>query len=75
MARKDIVWVIEDDRSLRWVLEKSLLQADMTVRCFDSAIDIIEILDRQQPDVIITDIRMPRHGKMPPRSPGRYARS
>src|SRR3989344_4250884 len=59
MARQDIVWVIDDDRSIRWVLEKALSQADMTVKSFDSANEIAELLDRQRPDVVISDIRMP----------------
>ena len=54
-----IVWVIDDDRSIRWVLEKALTQADMTVKTFDSANEIADLLDRQQPDVVISDIRMP----------------
>ncbi len=54
-----IVWVIDDDRSIRWVLEKALTQAGMSVKTFESANDIADILDRQQPDVIVTDIRMP----------------
>ncbi len=59
MARQDIIWVIDDDRSIRWVLEKALGQANMLVKSFDSANDIGDLLDRQQPDVIISDIRMP----------------
>lgn len=59
MARQDIVWVIDDDRSIRWVLEKALSQADMTVKSFDSANEIAELLERQRPDVVISDIRMP----------------
>jgi two-component system, NtrC family, nitrogen regulation response regulator GlnG len=59
MVRQDIVWVIDDDRSIRWVLEKALTQADMTVKTFDSANDIAELLERQRPDVVISDIRMP----------------
>jgi two-component system nitrogen regulation response regulator GlnG len=59
MARPDIVWVIDDDRSIRWVLEKALTQAGMSVKTFESANDIADMLDRQQPDVIVTDIRMP----------------
>ncbi|MCR4302448.1 MAG: nitrogen regulation protein NR(I) [Sulfuricaulis sp.] len=59
MARQDIVWVIDDDRSIRWVLEKALTQADMTVKTFDSANEIAELLERQRPDVVISDIRMP----------------
>jgi len=59
MAKQDIVWVIDDDRSIRWVLEKALSQADMVVKTFDSANEIADLLDRQRPDVIISDIRMP----------------
>ena len=59
MARQDLVWVIDDDRSIRWVLEKALEQAGMGVRAFDSANDIGDTLDRMQPDVVLTDVRMP----------------
>ncbi len=59
MARQDIVWVIDDDRSIRWVLEKALTQADMAVKTFDSANEIAELLERSRPDVVISDIRMP----------------
>jgi two-component system nitrogen regulation response regulator GlnG len=59
MARQDIVWIIDDDRSIRWVLEKALSQSDMTVKSFDSANEIAELLDRQRPDVVVSDIRMP----------------
>jgi two-component system nitrogen regulation response regulator GlnG len=59
MARPDIVWVIDDDRSIRWVLEKSLEQTGMSVKSFESAADIPELLERMQPDVIVSDIRMP----------------
>ncbi len=59
MARQDIVWVIDDDRSIRWVLEKALTQADITVKTFDSANEIADLLERQRPDVVISDIRMP----------------
>ncbi len=53
------VWVIDDDRSIRWVLEKALQKADMRVSCFASGAGILEALAREQPDVILTDIRMP----------------
>ena len=59
MAVKDRVWVIDDDRSIRWVLQKALEQADITVECFESADSIPELLDRKRPDAILTDIRMP----------------
>ncbi|MFQ5994300.1 MAG: nitrogen regulation protein NR(I) [Acidiferrobacterales bacterium] len=59
MDRQGLVWVIDDDRSIRWVLEKALERARLSVRCFPSADDIPTLLDRQRPDVIITDVRMP----------------
>lgn len=59
MSRQDIVWIIDDDRSIRWVLQKALEQAGLSVQAFDSGNEIAETLDRMQPNVIITDIRMP----------------
>jgi len=59
MARQDSVWVIDDDPSIRWVLEKALQKADMAVRSFESGSTVLEALERHQPDVILTDIRMP----------------
>src|SRR3990172_3171407 len=59
MNSMDSVWVIDDDRSIRWVLEKALTGAGLTVRSFDSANDIERHLEREQPDAILTDIRMP----------------
>ena len=53
------IWVIDDDRSIRWVLERALKQAQMDVRSFDNADDALHALERSQPDAIITDIRMP----------------
>jgi len=59
MARPDMVWIIEDDQSIRWVLQKALEHAGFAVRTFDSANEIGDTLDRTQPNAIITDIRMP----------------
>jgi two-component system nitrogen regulation response regulator GlnG len=59
MSKDCSVWVIDDDRSIRWVLERALQRADMQVTSFSNAVAILEMLDRQQPDVIISDIRMP----------------
>lgn len=59
MARPDIIWVIDDDASIRWVLQKALEAEGMTVTAFESANEIDELLDRKRPDVIVTDIRMP----------------
>lgn len=59
MAREPKVWVIDDDRSIRWVLDRALRKAEMHVTCFSNGVGIIEALQREQPDVILTDIRMP----------------
>ncbi len=53
------VWVVDDDRSIRWVLEKALQRADMEVTCFEDGNSLEARLQQHQPDVIITDIRMP----------------
>ena len=59
MTEANQVWVIDDDRSIRWVLEKALTKADMQVTSFSSAAGVMEALERAQPDVIISDVRMP----------------
>ncbi|HEY0720006.1 MAG TPA: nitrogen regulation protein NR(I) [Gammaproteobacteria bacterium] len=59
MTKQAKVWIIDDDRSIRWVLEKALKQADMVVSSFDSADGALKALKRDVPDAIITDIRMP----------------
>ncbi len=59
MARDRTVWVIDDDRSIRWVLEKALQRADCEVSCFRDGNGVMDALSREQPDVLISDIRMP----------------
>ncbi|WP_375740553.1 nitrogen regulation protein NR(I) [Pseudomonas boanensis] len=59
MSRSETVWIVDDDRSIRWVLEKALQQEGMTTQSFESADSLLGRLNRQQPDVIISDIRMP----------------
>lgn len=53
------IWIIDDDASIRWVLEKALKQADMQVSSFETADDALSALGQSTPDTIITDIRMP----------------
>ncbi len=59
MSAKENVWVVDDDRSIRWVLERALSKADMDVSSFEGATGLIEKLSKQQPDAIVSDIRMP----------------
>ena len=53
------VWIIDDDKSIRWVLEKALQQANITTRVFEQAEPALVQLRREHPDAIISDIRMP----------------
>ncbi len=56
---KETIWIVDDDRSIRWVLEKSFKQADIEVRSFEEPNSLLVALERQRPDAIISDIRMP----------------
>jgi two-component system nitrogen regulation response regulator GlnG len=59
MMSRGAVWVIDDDHSIRWVLERALVQEGMHVTSFESGNGIVEQLSTERPDVIISDIRMP----------------
>ncbi len=53
------VWILDDDRSIRWVLEKSLNTAGLATMSFDNGEELLQGLRHGAPDVIISDIRMP----------------
>jgi two-component system nitrogen regulation response regulator GlnG len=53
------IWVVDDDESIRWVLEKGLEESGMDVQTFDSANKVIKRLETENPQLILTDIRMP----------------
>jgi len=53
------VWIVDDDQSIRWVLEKALARAGMPARCFSGGADMLEALGEERPSVLVTDIRMP----------------
>ncbi|MDO8350460.1 MAG: nitrogen regulation protein NR(I) [Gallionella sp.] len=53
------VWIIDDDRSIRWVLEKSLARADIEFKSFATADDALRALSHDLPQVVLSDIRMP----------------
>jgi len=53
------VWVVDDDQSVRWVLDKALRQANMETRSFERAEHLLEAIAHSEPDVLITDVRMP----------------
>jgi two-component system nitrogen regulation response regulator GlnG len=59
MAEQHHVWVIDDDQSIRWVMERALQQAQFGVSSFVSADEALAALGAHAPDAIVTDIRMP----------------
>src|SRR6516165_3928136 len=52
------VWLVDDDASIRWVLERALRNGGMLPRTFDAAEPALTALRNDSPDVLITDIRM-----------------
>ena len=61
-AQQHCIWVIDDDQSIRWVLEKALKKSEYEVKTFDSASKALARLKRNDttaPDTIVTDVRMP----------------
>ena len=58
MSRNKI-WVIDDDRAMRWVLEKTFKEEGFDVTSFEEAQSALDQLNVDAPDVILTDIRMP----------------
>ena len=59
MSKPTCVWIIDDDRSIRWVLEKALLREDIPCMTFSAASDALRELERSQPSAVLSDIRMP----------------
>lgn len=53
------VWIVDDDASVRWVLEKALGAEAIDTRSFETADAFLTAAETSQPDVLITDIRMP----------------
>lgn len=59
MSTSGTVWVVDDDRSIRWVVERALGQAGFECESFDSADSMLLAMADRLPEVIISDIRMP----------------
>ncbi|MDO9169909.1 MAG: nitrogen regulation protein NR(I) [Methylobacter sp.] len=59
MTKAETVWIIDDDKSIRWVVEKALQKADIITRSFSGATELLSALQDYLPDALITDIRMP----------------
>src|SRR5947209_735724 len=53
------VWIVDDDRSIRWVLEKALSREGIAYKTFSSAYEVLQALAISQPQVLVSDIRMP----------------
>ncbi|MEY4590442.1 MAG: nitrogen regulation protein [Pseudomonadota bacterium] len=59
MPKPNLVWIIDDDRSIRWVLEKALQQAGISTDSFETGDKALARIPTQRPDAIISDVRMP----------------
>jgi two-component system nitrogen regulation response regulator GlnG len=58
-ARPPRVWLVDDDASICWVLERALRNGGMSPRTFEAAEPALDALSHDSPDVLVTDIRMP----------------
>jgi two-component system nitrogen regulation response regulator GlnG len=59
MSENSKVWIVDDDKSIRWVLEKALSMEGVVITGFSDPREVLEKLGREKPDVIISDVRMP----------------
>jgi two-component system, NtrC family, nitrogen regulation response regulator GlnG len=59
MSEKKKVWIVDDDKSIRWVLEKALQKTNFEIESFAKPEDVLKKIRNEEPDVIISDIRMP----------------
>ncbi|OPX56358.1 two-component system, NtrC family, nitrogen regulation response regulator GlnG [Oceanospirillum multiglobuliferum] len=59
MSKPYNVWIVDDDRSIRWVLERSMEQEGLSVKVFERAEEVLKALASDSPDAMVTDIRMP----------------
>ncbi|AYY82294.1 MULTISPECIES: nitrogen regulation protein NR(I) [Proteus] len=57
--QKGNVWVVDDDSSIRWVLERAISREGMSCKTFEHANDVLNALNTEIPDVLLSDIRMP----------------
>ncbi|MCG5262827.1 nitrogen regulation protein NR(I) [Cupriavidus gilardii] len=53
------IWIVDDDQSIRWVLEKALARESLLSRSFTNVRDVLSALEDDEPQVLISDIRMP----------------
>lgn len=59
MPLNEQVWIVDDDSSIRWVMEKALTRAGLTSRLFETGQAVLDALASQEPMVVVSDIRMP----------------
>ena len=59
MNSNNSVWIVDDDRSIRWVLDKSLSKTGLHTQTFENGDELLHRLAQESPDAIISDIRMP----------------
>ena len=59
MALNNKVWIVDDDQSIRWVLERALVKEQLQPVTFENAQELLQRLGTDRPGVIISDIRMP----------------
>ncbi len=55
----NLVWIIDDDRSIRWVLEKALQSAGIATNSFETGDKVLARIEHERPQAIISDVRMP----------------
>ncbi len=53
------IWIVDDDQSIRFVLEKALAREELAVRSFTNPRDVLAALEDDEPQVLVSDIRMP----------------
>jgi len=59
VSARNKIWIVDDDRSIRWVLEKAQGGEELETESFESPAKFLSRLSEERPDVIITDVRMP----------------
>ena len=59
MVKAKKVWIVDDDKSIRWMLEKAVTKEGKEVRLFSNADELLVALWTDRPDLIVSDIRMP----------------
>ena len=59
MIKNSEVWIVDDDASIRWVLERALVDAGLLVREFGNVDEAMRVIGQEPPNVVITDITMP----------------